>query len=73
MEFLSVQNNMSIGQVGIKMSHPINEQIAEALFDKWYDTISKTASNLSEETISLLAEQAAKAEFENLPDGRSRL
>jgi len=55
------------------MSHPINEQIAEALFDKWYDMISTTAINLSEETISLLAEQAAKAEFENLPDGRSRL
>ena len=55
------------------MSHPINDQIAEALFDKWYDTISKTASNLSEETISLLAQQAAEAEFENLPDGRSRL
>ena len=73
MEFLSVQNNMSIGRVGGNMSHPINDQIAEALFDKWYDTISTTASNLSEETITLLAEQAAKAEFENLPDGRSRL
>jgi len=50
------------------MSHPINEEILENLFDKWYATISKTASNLSEEYISLLAEQAAKAEFENLPD-----
>jgi hypothetical protein len=48
------------------MSHLINEQIQENLFDKWYDTISRTASNLSEETISLLAEQAAKAEFENM-------
>ena len=69
----NVGKPMFIGQVGIKMSHPINEQIAEALFDKWYDMISTTAINLSEETISLLAEQAAKAEFENLPDGRSRL
>ena len=73
MEKLIVQKPMHTQRAGIKMSHPINDQIAEALFDKWYDTISRTASNLSEETITLLAEQAAKAEFENLPDGRSRL
>ena len=59
---------MNIQRVGGKMSHPGNEEILENLFDKWYATISKTASNLSEEYISLLAEQAAKAEFENLPD-----
>jgi len=48
------------------MSHPINDEILENLFDKYYERISKKASNLSEEQISLLAEQAAKAEFENM-------
>ena len=48
------------------MSHPINEEILENLFNKYYESISKTASNLIEEQISLLAEQAAKAEFENM-------
>ena len=66
MEILSVQMDMFIGRVGGNMSHPINEQIQENLFDKWYGVISQYASNISEETITLLAEQAAKAEFENM-------
>ena len=48
------------------MSHPINEEIQENLFDKWYHVIEQHASNINEETITLLAEQAAKAEFENM-------
>ena len=52
-------------RVGGKMSHPINEQILEDLFDKHYEKISKMV-DLSEEDISLLAEQAAKHEFENM-------
>ena len=64
----SVTNNMSIGRVGGNMSHSMNNQILEDLFTKWYDVIQNSFSfgNINEETVSLLAEQAAKAEFENM-------
>lgn len=48
------------------MSHPVNDMILENLFDKYYEKISENAGEMSEEQISLLAEQAANAEFENM-------
>jgi len=63
---MSVKKNTHMHRVGGKMSHPINDEILENLFDKYYERISKAANNLSEEEISLLAEQAANAEFDNM-------
>ena len=48
------------------MSHEVNDMILENLFDKYYEFISMKSPGLSEEQISLLAEQAANAEFENM-------
>ena len=48
------------------MSHEVNDMILENLFDKYYEMISIKSPALSEEQISLLAEQAANAEFENM-------
>lgn len=48
------------------MSHEVNDMILENLFDKYYEMISIKSPSLSEEQISLLAEQAANSEFENM-------
>ncbi len=40
--------------------------ILENLFDKYYEKISENAGEMSVEQISLLVEQAANSEFENM-------
>jgi len=58
-------SNMNIGQVGIKMSHPINDEILENLFAQHWDKIKQKSPTLEDKYIDILAERAARAEFEN--------
>ena len=57
---------MSIGRVGGKMSHPINDQILENLFVQHWDKIKQKSPTLEDKYIDILAERAAQAEFENM-------
>ena len=48
------------------MSHPVNDEILENLFDEAYDYFSSNHPNWSEEKICYWAEKNAKRRFEEM-------
>ena len=48
------------------MSHLINDEILENLFAQHWDKIKQKSPTLEDKYIDILAERAARAEFENM-------
>ena len=51
---------------GIYMSHPVNDEILENLFEEAYDHVSSNHPHWSEEKICYWAERNAKRRFEEM-------
>tara|TARA_B100000405_G_scaffold219995_1_gene156056 strand:- start:3391 stop:3558 length:168 start_codon:yes stop_codon:yes gene_type:complete len=50
------------------MSHPVNDEILERLYEEAYDELSKSHSDFSDDTLKDMATRMAQIKFEELPE-----